>query len=45
MSCVVGDIIKITVNGSLQSASLAGTLESYLDPDTQFNSFAGVLIG
>jgi len=43
MSCVVGDKIKITVNGSAQSASVAGTLESYLDPDTQFNSFAGVL--
>ena len=45
MSCVVGDIIKITVNGNLQSASLAGTLADHLDPDTQFNSFAGVLIG
>jgi hypothetical protein len=45
MPCVVGDIIKITVNGNAQSASLAGTLESYLDADTQFNSFAGVLIG
>ena len=45
MSCVVGDKIKITVNGNAQSASVAGTLESYLDPDTQFNSFAGVLIG
>jgi len=45
MSCVVGDKIKITVNGNGQSASVAGTLESYLDADTQFNSFAGVLIG
>ena len=45
MSCVVGDKIKITVNGNGQSASVAGTLESFLDPDTQFNSFAGVLIG
>ena len=43
--CVGGDIIKITVNGNLQSASLAGTLADHLDPDTQFNSFAGVLIG
>ena len=45
MPCVVGDIINITVNGNAQSASVAGTLESYLDPDTHFNSFAGVLIG
>ena len=44
MPCVVGDKIKITVNGSAQSASVAGTLESYLEADTQLNSFAGVLI-
>jgi hypothetical protein len=42
---VVGDIINITVNGSLQSASLAGATADHLDTDTQFNSFAGVLIG
>ena len=45
MSCEVGDKIKITVNGNSQSASLAGATESFLDPDTQFISFSGILIG
>jgi hypothetical protein len=38
--CSVGDIINITVNGLLQSSSLAtgGTTN-------QFNSFCGFLIG
>ncbi len=43
MMCAVGDIIKITVNGALQAASTASA--SHLAGDSQFNSFAGVLLG
>jgi len=43
MMCAVGDTIKITVNGELQAASTASA--SHLAGDSQFNSFAGVLLG